>query len=205
MAVGDTPITIVGNIVADPELRFTPAGTAVANFRVASTPRKFNSQSREWEDMEALFLTCNVWRQAAENVAESLSKGMRVIVNGQLRQRSYQNREGENRTVYEVEVDEVGPSLKYATAQINRNPREGGFGGGSGGGGNRSGGFGGGNPGGNSGGNQGGFGGNSGGPGQGQSSGGNQSQPNQAPANDPWNSAPPAGGFGGAGDDEPPF
>ena len=126
MSQGDTPITIVGNIVADPELRFTPSGAAVANFRIASTPRVFNKQTNDWEDGAGLFLTCNVWRQAAENVAESLSKGMRVIVNGRLRQRSYETREGEKRTVYEVEVDEVGPSLKYATAKVTRTPREGG-------------------------------------------------------------------------------
>lgn len=126
MSQGDTPITIVGNIVADPELRFTPSGAAVANFRIASTPRTFNKQTNQWEDGEGLFLTCNVWRQAAENVAESLSKGMRVIVNGRLRQRSYETREGEKRTVYEVEVDEVGPSLKYATAKVTRTQRDGG-------------------------------------------------------------------------------
>lgn len=194
MAQGDTNITVVGNCVNDPELRFTASGAAVANFRVASTPRRFNSQTNQWEDGEALFLTCNVWRQAAENVAETISKGMRIIVTGRLRQRSYQNREGENRTVYEIEVDEVGPSLRYASAQVNRNPREGG--------GNRGG-----QPG-------GGFGGNYGGqqaP-QGNQGGFGGSQPqqqpmgggNSAPANDPWNSAPPAGGFGGA-DDEPPF
>lgn len=128
MAIGDTPITVVGNVVADPELRFTPSGAAVANFRIASTPRVRNRETNQWEDGEALFLTCNVWRQAAENVAESLSKGMRVIVNGFLKQRSYQTKDGEQRTVYEVEVEEVGPSLKYASAQVNRNPREsGGF------------------------------------------------------------------------------
>ena len=126
MAQGDTPITIAGNLVADPELRFTPSGAAVANFRIASTPRTFNRETNQWEDGEALFLTCNVWRQAAENVAESLSKGMRVIVTGRLKQRSYQTKEGEQRTVFEVEVDEVGPSLKYASASVSRNPREGG-------------------------------------------------------------------------------
>jgi single-strand DNA-binding protein len=130
MAQGDTPITVVGNLVADPELRYTPSGAAVANFRVASTPRRFDSQSNQWVDGEALFLTCNVWRQAAENVANSLNKGDRVIVNGRLRQRSYETREGEKRTVFEVEVDEVGPSLKYATAQVTKTPRQGGnFGG----------------------------------------------------------------------------
>ena len=128
MAQGDTNITVVGNIVADPELRFTPAGAAVANFRVASTPRRYNSQTNQWEDGEAMFLTCNVWRQAAENVAETMSKGMRVIVTGRLKQRSFQTREGDNRTVFEIDVDEVGPSLRYATAQVNRNPREGGGG-----------------------------------------------------------------------------
>ena len=126
MAQGDTPITIAGNLVADPELRFTPSGAAVANFRIASTPRTFNKDTNQWEDGDALFLTCNIWRQAAENVAESLSKGMRVIVTGRLKQRSYQTKEGEQRTVFEVEVDEVGPSLKYATASVNRNPRDGG-------------------------------------------------------------------------------
>ena len=181
MAQGDTNITVVGNIVADPELRFTPAGAAVANFRVASTPRRYNSQTNQWEDGEAMFLTCNVWRQAAENVAETMSKGMRVIVTGRLKQRSFQTREGDNRTVFEIDVDEVGPSLRYATAQVNRNPREGGnnFSGGQ----QRS-----------NNNNQGGFG------------GGQQQQPqqNQASSEDPWKSAPPAGGFGGA-DSEPPF
>lgn len=183
MAQGDTNITVVGNIVADPELRFTPAGAAVANFRVASTPRRYNSQTNQWEDGEAMFLTCNVWRQAAENVAETLSKGMRIIVTGRLKQRSFQTREGENRTVFEIDVDEVGPSLRYATAQVNRNPREGGgnYGGGQQQRSNNN--------------NQGGFGGQQ----QQQSQ-----QQKQAPAEDPWNSAPPAGGFGGA-DSEPPF
>lgn len=122
MAQGDTPITVVGNLVADPELRYTPSGSAVANFRVASTPRRYDSQSGQWVDGEALFLTCNVWRQAAENVANSLTKGDRVIVNGRLRQRSFETREGEKRTVFEVEVDEVGPSLKYATSQVTKTP-----------------------------------------------------------------------------------
>lgn len=130
MAQGETNITVVGNIVADPELRFTPSGAAVANFRIASTPRQFNKQTNQWEDQEALFLTCNVWRQAAENVAESLQKGMRVIVTGRLRQRSYQTREGEQRITMEVEVDEIGPSLTFATAQVTRNPRQVGHGGG---------------------------------------------------------------------------
>lgn len=126
MAQGDTPITIVGNLVADPELRFTPSGAAVANFRVASTPRAFNKETNEWEDGEALFLTCNIWRQAAENVAESLTKGMRVVVTGNLKQRSFETKEGEQRTVYEIDVQDIGPSLRYATAAVNRNPREGG-------------------------------------------------------------------------------
>lgn len=189
MAQGDTPITVVGNLVADPELRFIPSGAAVANFRIASTPRQFNRDTNQWEDGEALFLTCNCWRQMAENVAESLTKGMRVIVNGRLKQRSYQTREGENRTVFEVEVDEVGPSLKYATANVQRTPREG-----------------------NSGygrpqqqqqqqqpQNMGGFGQAPQQPAQQQQ----QAQQSQ-PQTDPWNSAPPAGGFGGM-DDEPPF
>ena len=123
---GETPITVIGNIVAEPELRFTPAGAAVCNFRVASTPRRYNSQTQQWEDGEAMFLTCNAWKQLGENTAESLAKGMRVIVTGKLKQRSFQTREGENRSVFEIDVDEVGPSLRYATAQVNRNPREGG-------------------------------------------------------------------------------
>lgn len=125
MSQNETPITVAGNIVADPELRFTPSGAAVANFRIASTPRHFNKQTNEWEDGEGLFVTCNVWRQAAENVAESLQKGMRVIVQGRLRARTFQTREGEKRTVMEVEVDEVGPSLKYATAKVTRTQRDG--------------------------------------------------------------------------------
>ena len=117
---GETVITVVGNLTADPELRFTPSGAAVANFTVASTPRNFDRQSGEWKDGEALFMRCNVWRQAAENVAETLTRGMRVMVSGRLKQRSYETREGEKRTVVELEVDEVGPSLKYATAKVNR-------------------------------------------------------------------------------------
>ena len=117
---GETPITLVGNLTADPELRFTPSGAAVANFTVASTPRQFDRQSNEWRDGEAMFLNCSVWRQAAENVTESLTKGMRVIVQGRLKSRSYETREGEKRTVFEVEVDEVGPSLRYATAKVTR-------------------------------------------------------------------------------------
>src|ERR1700754_161167 len=134
MAAGDTVITIVGNLVDDPELRFTPTGQAVARFRVASTPRFMDRQTNEWKDGESLFLSCNVWREAGENVAESLQRGMRVIVQGRLRQRSYDTKEGEKRTVYEVEVDEVGPSLRNATAKVNRTARQGGGGGGGGGG-----------------------------------------------------------------------
>lgn len=176
MAQGDTVSTVVGNLVADPEMRFTPSGAAVANFRIASTPRRFNSQTNQWEDGEGLFLQCNVWRQAAENVSESLRKGMRVIVQGRLRQRSYETREGEKRTVYEVEVDEVGPSLKYATANVAKTSR----------------------PGGNQGG---GFGGNQGGGNQGGYSA--PSQQNAPVDDDPWGSAS-QGNFGG-GDSEPPF
>ena len=134
MAAGDTVITLVGNLVDDPELRFTPSGAAVAKFRIASTPRFLDKQTNEWKDGESLFLSCNVWRQAAENVAESLQRGMRVIVQGRLKQRSYETKEGEKRTVYEVEVDEVGPSLKSATAKVVKTQRgagAGGFGGGA--------------------------------------------------------------------------
>jgi single-strand DNA-binding protein len=134
MAAGDTAITIVGNLVADPELRYTPTGQAVATFRVASTPRFMDRTTNEWKDGDSLFLSCNVWRQAAENVAESLQRGMRVIVQGRLRQRSYETKEGEKRTVYEVEVDEVGPSLRNASAKVTKSQRStGGFGGGGGG------------------------------------------------------------------------
>ncbi|HEY2193620.1 MAG TPA: single-stranded DNA-binding protein [Actinomycetospora sp.] len=132
---GDTVITVVGNLTADPELRFTPSGAAVANFTVASTPRTFDRQSGEWKDGEALFLRCNIWRQAAENVAESLTRGSRVIVQGRLKQRSFETREGEKRTVIELEVDEIGPSLRYATASVTKASRGGG-GGGYGGAGN---------------------------------------------------------------------
>ena len=134
MAAGDTQITISGNLVDDPELRFTPSGQPVAKFRVASTPRFKDNQTGEWKDGDSLFLTCNVWRQAAENVAESLTRGMRVIVSGRLRQRSYETKEGEKRTVYEVEVDDVGPSLRNASAKVNRVARSGGGDGGYGGG-----------------------------------------------------------------------
>ena len=145
---GDTIITVVGNLTADPELRFTPSRAAVANFTVASTPRMFDRQTNEWKDGEALFLRCNVWRQAAENVAESLTRGARVVVTGRLKQRSFETKEGEKRTVIELEVDEIGPSLRYATAKVNKVSRGsgggdfggGGFGGGGGGGANRGGG-----------------------------------------------------------------
>ena len=129
---GDTTITVVGNLTADAELRFTPSGAAVANFTVASTPRIYDRQSGEWKDGEALFLRCNIWREAAENVAESLTRGARVIVTGRLKQRSFDTREGEKRTVVEVEVDEIGPSLRYATAKVNKASRSGGGGGGGG-------------------------------------------------------------------------
>ena len=138
---GDTIITVVGNLTADPELRFTPSGAAVANFTVASTPRIFDRQTSEWKDGDALFMRCSIWREAAENVAESLTRGSRVIVQGRLKQRSYETREGEKRTVVELEVDEIGPSLKYATAKVNKASRSGGggggFGSGSGGGSSR--------------------------------------------------------------------
>ena len=149
---GETTITVIGNLTNDPELRFTPSGSAVANFTIASTPRTFDRQSNEWKDGETLFLRASVWREAAENVAESLTKGMRVIVSGRLKSRSYETKEGEKRTVIELEVDEIGPSLRYANAKVNRTQRSGGQGGQGGfGGGNSGGGFGG-----NSGGNQGG-------------------------------------------------
>jgi single-strand DNA-binding protein len=129
---GETTITIIGNITNDPELRFTPSGAAVANFTVASTPRNFDRQSNDWKDGETLFMRCSVWRDAAENVAESLQRGTRVIVSGRLRSRSYETKEGEKRTVVEMEVDEVGPSLRYATAKIAKTSRGGGGGGGGG-------------------------------------------------------------------------
>jgi single-strand DNA-binding protein len=186
---GDTTITVIGNLTADPELRFTPSGAAVANFTVASTPRTFDRQSNEWKDGDTLFLRCSIWREAAENVAESLTKGTRVIVSGRLVQRSYETREGEKRTVYELQVDEVGPSLRYASAKVTRTQRSGGGGGGFGGGG--GGGF-------SGGGGGGGF--NGGGGGGGGFNGGGQS----AQQDDPW--ATPAGGGGAGGySDEPPF
>src|SRR5213595_301206 len=129
---GETTITVVGNLTDDPELRFTPSGAAVAKFRSASTPRTLDRASGEWKDGEPLFLACSVWRQAAENVAESLQRGSRVIVSGRLRQRSYETKEGEKRTVYELEVDEIGPSLRYATAKVQKMSRSSGGGGGFG-------------------------------------------------------------------------
>jgi len=129
---GETVITVVGNLTADPELRFTPSGAAVASFTIASTPRTFDRNSNEWKDGEALFLRCSIWRQAAENCAESLQRGMRVIAQGRLKQRSYETREGEKRTVIELDVEEIGPSLKYATAKVNRTQRGSGGGGGFG-------------------------------------------------------------------------
>lgn len=186
---GETVITVVGNLTADPELRFTPSGAAVANFTVASTPRTFDRQTNEWKDGDSMFLNCSIWRQAAENVAESLSKGMRVIVSGRLRSRSYDDREGNRRTVFEVDVDEVGPSLRYATAKVTR-ASSGNWQGGGG---------------------QGGQGGqphqgynNQSGPNQGGNAPGGQdgwqaggsSSPNRGVSNDPW---------AGAQSEEPPF
>ncbi|MFN8195966.1 MAG: single-stranded DNA-binding protein [Nocardioidaceae bacterium] len=179
---GETIITVVGNLVDDPELRFTPSGAAVANFRIASTPRTFDRQTNEWKDGDALFLSCSVWRQAAENVAESLQRGMRVVVQGRLKSRQYETREGEKRTVFEIDVEEVGPSLKYATAKVTRTTRQGGGGGYSGGGGQAGGGD---DP------------WASQAPQGGPSYGGQQQAPS-APANDPW-------GAPGVGSDEPPF
>lgn len=194
---GETPITVIGNLTADPELRFTPNGVPVANFTVASTPRTFDRQTNEWRDGEAMFLNCSVWRQFAENVAESLSKGMRVVVSGNLRARSYEDRDGNRRTSYEIDVNEVGPSLRFASAKVSRNQSSGGgnWGGNAGGGQ-------GGNWGGNSGGGQGSWSGGNGG--QGGSLGGNsgnQGSYNNGDANrgggvDPWASAQA---------DEPPF
>ncbi len=174
---GETTITVIGNLTDDPELRFTPSGAAVAKFRVASTPRTLDRASGEWKDGEPLFLACSVWRQAAENVAESLQRGSRVIVSGRLRQRSYETKEGEKRTVYELEVDEIGPSLRYATAKVQKMSRSSGSGGGYGS---------------SSGGNQGGGGG-----------GGFSNDDPWATAAP----APSGGGGGGGGnfDDEPPF
>ncbi len=191
---GETIITLVGNLTADPELRFTPAGAPVANFTVASTPRTFDRQTNEWKDGDAMFLNCSVWRQAAENVAESLTKGMRVIVQGRLRSRSFETREGERRTVFEIDVDEIGPSLKYASAKVQRNSGSGGSGGGYSGGQQSSGGGWGGNSGGSGGGYSGGnSGGNAGGAGNSGNAGGYD---NRSAGNDPWASAQ---------SDEPPF
>lgn len=180
---GETTITVVGNLTNDPELRFTPSGSAVANFTIASTPRTFDRQSNEWKDGETLFLRASVWREAAENVAESLTKGTRVVCQGRLKSRSYETKEGEKRTVMELEVDEIGPSLRYASAKVTRTQRSGGGGGGFGG-------------------NSGGFGGNS------NSGWGGQQQQQSAPADDPWG-APAGGNSGGwgAGPDsnDPPF
>ena len=194
MAAGDTQITIAGNLVDDPELRFTPAGQPVARFRVASTPRFLDKGTNEWKDGDSLFLTCNVWRQAAENVAESLQRGMRVIVSGRLRQRSYETKEGEKRTVYEVEVDDVGPSLRNASAKVNRVARSGSGDGGYGGGQRGSGGSGGRSSGGS--GVQGGVG--QGGAGQGSAGQGGGYGGGEA---DPWASDAGGGGYS----DEPPF
>ena len=170
---GDTTITIVGNLTADPELRFIPSGAAVANFTVASTPRTYDRQSGEWKDGEAMFLRCNVWREAAENVAESLTRGSRVIVTGRLKQRSFETREGEKRTVVEVEVDEIGPSLRYATAKVNKASRSGGGGGGFGGGGGA------------------------------RQEPAPPADGSGSPGEDPWGSAPASGSFGGGDDEPP--
>ncbi|MGN6475164.1 MAG: single-stranded DNA-binding protein [Mycobacteriales bacterium] len=140
MAAGDVTVTVVGNLTNDPELRFTPSGAAVASFTVASTPRILDKATNEWKDGDALFLRCSVWRQAAENVAESLTRGARVIVTGRLKQRSFETKEGEKRTVVELDVDEVGPSLRYATAKVTKASRGGGGGGGYSGGGSSLGG-----------------------------------------------------------------
>jgi single-strand DNA-binding protein len=170
---GDTILTVVGNLTADPELRFTPSGAAVANFTVASTPRMMDRQTNEWKDGDPLFMRCSIWREAAENVAESLTRGSRVIVTGRLKQRSYETREGEKRTVVELEVDEIGPSLKYATAKVNKASRSGGGGGGFGGGGG------------------------------GGSRPASNSGSNDAPRDDPWGSAPASGSFNGADEEPP--
>jgi single-strand DNA-binding protein len=184
---GETTITVIGNLTDDPELRFTPSGAAVAKFRIASTPRTLDRQSGEWKDGEPLFLACSVWRQVAENVAESLQRGSRVIVSGRLRQRSYETKEGEKRTVYELEVDEIGPSLRYATAKVQKMSRSSGGGGGFGA---------------------------SGGGGAPSASGGGGARPQGGGGNfdDPWATAAPAatsrpagGTNGGSFDDEPPF
>ncbi|HYN30839.1 MAG TPA: single-stranded DNA-binding protein [Dermatophilaceae bacterium] len=227
---GDTVLTIIGNLTGDPELRFTPSGAAVTNFTVASTPRMFDRQSNEWKDGETLFMRCAIWRDAAENVAESLQRGARVIVTGRLKSRSYETKEGEKRTVVELDVDEVGPSLRYATAKVNKTQRGGGSGGFGGSGG--SGGFGGGQqedpwatggsaPQGGSGGQQGGSGGQQGGSGGqqgGQQGGGGYGSPAGAGQGGQGGQSAPGGGQGGQGGqagqggwgnapayDEPPF
>ncbi|SIK65061.1 single-stranded DNA-binding protein [Mycobacteroides abscessus subsp. abscessus] len=219
---GDTVITVVGNLTGDPELRFTPNGAAVANFTIASTPRNFDRASGEWKEGETLFLRASVWREAAENVAETLRKGMRVIAQGRLKSRSYETKEGERRTSMELEIEEIGPSLRFASASVNRNQRSGGnnFGGQQGGGFNNGGGnnFAGANQGGfnggNTGGQQGGFSGgngysnNNGGGNFGGSQSNQQSSPQSAPAPsaDPWGAQ--SGGnydWGAASEDEPPF
>lgn len=176
---GDTVITVIGNLTDDPELRFTPSGAAVANFTVASTPRVFKRESNSWEDGDTLFMRCSVWRQYAENVAESLNRGARVIVSGRLKQRSYETREGEKRTVVELEVEEVGPALRYATAKVQRTQRSG------------TGGFGGGQP------QQAGQGGQ-GAQASGGQGGGSDPWASSTPTPDPWSS-------GSADSDEPPF
>lgn len=187
---GETVITIIGNLTADPELRFTPSGAAVANFTVASTPRQYDRQTGEWKDGDALFMRCSVWRDAAENVAESLVRGSRVIVSGRLRQRSFETKEGEKRTVVELDVDEIGPSLRYATAKVNKTSRGGGGFGQQGGGQGGQGGF----------------------AQQGATQGGYGQQGGQA--DDPWATGPSRGGEqqqsqggwgGGSFNDEPPF
>jgi single-strand DNA-binding protein len=190
---GETVITVIGNLTNDPELRFTPSGQAVASFTIASTPRTMDRQTNEWKDGDTLFLRCSVWRQAAENVAESLHKGFRVIVQGRLKQRSFETREGEKRTVVELDVDEVGPSLRSATARVNRAGRPGGNGGG-GGGGYAGGGSG------YSGGDRAPAGGGDRAPaGGGGGYGGSGGSGGGAPVDDPWSQPP--GGYS----DEPPF
>lgn len=207
---GETVITVVGNITADPELRFTANGAAVANFTVASTPRTFDRQTNDWKDQETLFLRCSAWREMAENVAETLSRGTRVIAQGRLRSRTFDTKEGERRTVFELDVDEVGPSLRYASASVTKNERSGGFGGGGNFGGPQQsgGGFGGGAQG---GGQQGGYGGGrapqQGGGQQGGQWGANPQQGGRPAQEDPWASSNPqgGGGWGSPANDEPPF
>jgi single-strand DNA-binding protein len=183
---GETVITVVGNLTDDPELRFTPSGAAVASFTVASTPRTFDRNSNEWKDGDALFLRCSIWRQAAENVAESLTKGMRVVVQGRLKQRSYETREGEKRTVVELEVEEIGPSLRYATAKVTKASRGSGGGGYGPGGGDSRGSWG-------------------GAPSGGPSGGGNGPSGPPQQQDDPWATGGSGGGWGGGFSDEPPF